>query len=125
MAPTANARALFLSPILSVRRVRARLRTCSGGGGKWWWSSVGRSGRLVGRGRVEERGCVRGRPGLLRHSTWVGYRAGDMMCDGVFRQMGCARSLFLAVPVGAGRQQSRWQLAAVHRVIGARRVTTG
>ena len=47
------------------------------------------------RGRVEGWVCVRGRPGLLRHSARVGYRVGDMMCDGVFRQMGCGRSVFL------------------------------
>jgi hypothetical protein len=55
-----------------------------------------RSGPELGvRVRVEGQGYVRGRPGLLRHSTRVGYRAGDMMCDGGFRQMGCGRSVFL------------------------------
>ena len=60
-------------------------------------SSVGHCGCVgVVRGRVEGQGwCVRGRPGLLRHSTRVGYRVGDMMCDGGFRQMGCGRSVFL------------------------------
>ena len=47
------------------------------------------------RARVAGQGCVRGRPGLLRHATRVGYRVGDMMCDGGFRQMGCGRSVFL------------------------------
>ena len=49
-------------------------------------------------------------PGLLR--------VGDMMCDGVFRQM-VMRPLILSGPSPrwVGRQQSRRELAAVHRLI--------
>ena len=57
---------------------RGRLLTCPGGGcqvvvGGHRWGSLG---RLAVRGRVEGRGCVRGRPGLLRHSTRVGSGSG-------------------------------------------------
>src|SRR5947209_2597327 len=50
--------------------------------------SSGIAGVVVGRhARSGGSGCVRGRPGLLRHSTLVWLRAGGMMFDGVFRQM--------------------------------------
>jgi hypothetical protein len=52
---------------------------------------------------------------LVLDRVWL--LVGDMMVDGVFRQM-CLRPLDLLWPSPcSGRQQSRRELAAVHRLM--------
>ena len=87
------------SPVGTLVVAAAYLSPCgvsSGGGHRVWVRR--RRGGWARWGFV----VVRGRPGLLRHSARVGFRVGDMMCDGVFRQM-VLRPLILSGPSPPGR----------------------
>jgi hypothetical protein len=76
------------------------------------------------RGRVEVQGCVRGRPSLTSVLGLGWLPAGYMMCDGVFRQMCCGRSVFLGRVRVGGSAGGLGELAAVHRfVVGLPRDT--